>query len=62
MDGTKIEAAASGHSGWSQEYMDKLLAALDAALDQTEVALLQENHEPSVLATTPRRSWMARRG
>jgi len=62
LDGTKIEAAASGHSGWSQEYMDKLLAALDAALDQTEVALLQENHEPSVLATTPRRSWMARRG
>jgi transposase len=46
LDGTKIEAAASGYSGWSKEYMEKLLAALDAALDQTEVALLQENQEP----------------
>jgi hypothetical protein len=42
LDGTKIEACASGHSGWTQEYMEKLLAALDAALDQTELALLQE--------------------
>jgi transposase len=46
LDGTKIEAAASGYSGWSQEYMEKLLAALDTALDQTELALLQENQEP----------------
>src|SRR5580698_8584493 len=46
LDGTKIEAAASGHSGWSKEYMDKLLAALDTALDQTELALVQENPEP----------------
>jgi transposase len=45
LDGTKIEAAASGYSGWSKEYMEKLLAALDAALDQTELALLQENPE-----------------
>jgi transposase len=45
LDGTKIEAAASGYSGWSKEYMEKLLAALDTALDQTEVALAQENHE-----------------
>ena len=47
LDGTKIEAAASGYSGWSKEYMEKLLAALDTALDQTEVALAQENHEPA---------------
>jgi transposase len=45
LDGTKIEAAAGGYSGWSKEYMEKLLAALDAALDQTELALLQENPE-----------------
>lgn len=47
LDGTKIEAAASGYSGWSKEYMEKLLAALDLALDQTELVLAQENHEPS---------------
>ena len=46
LDGTKIEAAASGYSGWSKKYMQKLLAALDQALDQTELALLQENNEP----------------
>src|SRR5271163_555543 len=47
LDGTKIEAAASGYSGWSKEYMEKLLAALDAALDQTDLALAQENNEPA---------------
>jgi transposase len=47
LDGTKIEAAASGYSGWSKEYMEKLLAALDAALDQTELALAQEKNEPA---------------
>jgi transposase len=46
VDGTKIEAAASSRSGWTKEHMEKLLAALDAALDQTELALLQENNEP----------------
>jgi transposase len=45
LDGTKIEAAASGYSGWSKEYMEKLLAALDQALDQTEWVVAQENHE-----------------
>jgi transposase len=43
LDGTKIEAAASGYSGWSKEQMEKVLAALDAALDQTELKILQEN-------------------
>lgn len=36
VDGTRIEAAASGYSGWSKEYMEKLLAQLDQVLDRTE--------------------------
>ena len=43
LDGTKIEAAASGLTGWSKEYMEKLLAQLDPALDQTELTMAQEN-------------------
>ncbi len=43
LDGTKIEAAASGYSGWSKEYMEKLLAQLDRTLDQVEVQLLEDN-------------------
>jgi transposase len=43
LDGTKIEAAASGYSGWSKEYMEKLLTQLDAALDQTELQILEQN-------------------
>jgi transposase len=42
LDGTKIEACASGHSSWSREHMEKLLAALDEALAHTELTLLQE--------------------
>ena len=45
LDGTKIEAAASGYTGWSKERMEKLLAALDAALDQTELKVVEENAE-----------------
>jgi len=36
VDGTKIEAVASGHSGWTKEYMQKLLQQLDSVLEQTE--------------------------
>jgi transposase len=43
VDGTKIEAAASGYSGWSQEYMEKLLAQLDRALDQVELQIVEAN-------------------
>jgi transposase len=43
LDGTKIEAAASGYSGWTKEQMEKLLAALDASLEQTELKIVQEN-------------------
>ena len=43
LDGTKIQAAASDRTGWSKERMEKLLAALDAALDQTELKIVEEN-------------------
>lgn len=43
VDGTRIEAAASGYSGMSRQYMEKLLAALDTALDQTELKIAEEN-------------------
>jgi transposase len=43
LDGTKIEAAASGYSGWSKEYMENLLATLDEALDQAELMIVKEN-------------------
>jgi transposase len=46
LDGTKIQAAASGYSGWNKEQMEKLLAALDAALDQTELKIIEENAAP----------------
>ena len=43
LDGTKIEAKASGYSGWSKKHMEKLLAALDRALDETELKVAQAN-------------------
>lgn len=43
IDGTKIEAAASRHSGWTKEHMEKVKAALDAVLEQTELKIVQEN-------------------
>jgi transposase len=43
LDGTKIEAAASDRTGWSQAHMERLLAALDAALAQTELKIVEEN-------------------
>lgn len=43
LDGTKIQAAASTPQGWSKEYMDKMLAQLDAALDDLELKVVQEN-------------------
>jgi transposase len=42
VDGTKLQAVASPHSGWSKTRMEKLLAALDAELDETEQGLEQE--------------------
>lgn len=43
LDGTKIQSAASDRTGWSKERMEKLLAALDDALDQTELKIAEEN-------------------
>jgi len=43
LDGTKIEAAASGDTGWSKEYMAKLRAQLAAAPDQIEFKIVEEN-------------------
>jgi transposase len=39
VDGTKIEAVASGHSGWTKEHMQKLLAQLDQVLERTETEI-----------------------
>ena len=36
LDGTKIQAVASGRSGWSKEQLPKLLAVLEAELDQAD--------------------------
>lgn len=47
LDGTRLAAAASGGTGWTKEYMEKLLAALDEALASTELAVVQENGEAS---------------
>lgn len=43
LDGTKIEAAASGYSGWSKEHMEKLMAALDRELEKTELEVVEAN-------------------
>ena len=43
LDGTKIQAACSGPKGWSKEYMEKLLAQLDGALDEIELKVVAEN-------------------
>lgn len=42
VDGTKIQAAASGHAGWTKAKMQKLLKALEQELEQTEKGLEQE--------------------
>jgi len=43
LDGTKIQAACSGPKGWSKEYMEKLLARLDASLEEIELTIVEEN-------------------
>jgi transposase len=43
LDGTKIQAAGSSPSGWSREYMEKLLTQLDGALDEHELKVVAEN-------------------
>src|SRR5437588_10115928 len=46
VDGTKIQAAASAHRGWTKEQMQKLLAALDEELEEVEKQLEQEGPIP----------------
>jgi hypothetical protein len=43
LDGTKIQAACSGPHGWSKDYMEKLLAQLDAALEEIDLKVVGEN-------------------
>jgi transposase len=43
VDGTRVQAACSGPNGWSKEYMEKLLAQLDAALEDIELKVVEEN-------------------
>ena len=45
LDGTKLQAAGSSHTGWSKDKMEKLLAALDQALATTELEIVQANAE-----------------
>jgi len=47
VDGTKIQACAAGSSGWTKKHMEKVLAALDATLEQTELKIVEENTEAS---------------
>jgi transposase len=42
LDGTKIQACASSHTGWSKDYMEKVLAQLDESIDQTDLKLEEE--------------------
>lgn len=46
VDGTKIQAIASRHAGWTKGKMQKLLKALDQELDQMEKGLEQEGPNP----------------
>jgi transposase len=46
VDGTKIQAAASSGTGWSKEQMQKLLAALEAQLNEAEKQLQEEGPSP----------------
>jgi len=42
VDGTRIQAAASGHSSWNKKRLEELLAALDGELDEAESQIEQE--------------------
>jgi transposase len=43
LDGTEIQAACGGPKGWSKQYMEKLLSQLDAALEDIELKVVEEN-------------------
>ena len=48
VDGTKIAAAASGRGGFDRAHLEKLLARLDAELQEREAAIAQAGDEASV--------------
>lgn len=39
VDGTKIQALASSHTGWTKQHIEKLLTALEEELDETDKQL-----------------------
>jgi len=45
LDGTKIEACASGPKGWNKATMERLLVQLDAACDDLELKVVAENRD-----------------
>jgi transposase len=54
VDGTKIEAASSGHSGWNKKALEQLLQKLDTELDQMEAAIEREGEpEPQTTYRLP---------
>lgn len=52
LDGTKIQSVGSSYSGWSKDYMEKLLAALDEASDQNELKVVEEHAQASASTVT----------
>jgi len=50
VDGTKIEALSSGHSGWSKKKLQELLQRLDSELAEVEAAIQKEG-EPAPEST-----------
>jgi transposase len=52
LDSTRIQAAGSTESGWSKDYMTKVLAALDQAAKETELKVAQENSQRAVDAVS----------
>jgi len=45
LDGTKLQALASTPKGWNKATMEKLLAQLDAACDDLELKIVEENRD-----------------
>jgi transposase len=50
LDGTKIQAVAADEGGWSKAHMEKLLAALDAELNEQDKQLETEQPTDKTLA------------
>lgn len=46
LDGTKIQAVASGHSSWNKKQLKQLLAVLDQELSEVEATIAGEGEPP----------------